>query len=74
MNKVAVLPAFHETTEDYLKYSPKIQVESDIFRRLRRVTILPRCLKSGSTGRETGFRIHWKLSIKQNHLMIKDFS
>ncbi|NLY48539.1 MAG: DUF58 domain-containing protein [Clostridiales bacterium] len=73
--KVAVLPAFHETTEDYLKYSPKIQVESDIFSPFKAGDDPSEVFEIREYREGDRFsRIHWKLSIKQNHLMIKDFS
>lgn len=73
--KVAVLPNYHELTEDYLENSSKMQVESDSFSNI----------KGGDDPSEVfgireyregdrPSRIHWKLSIKQDKLMIKDFS
>lgn len=73
--KVAVLPSYYELTEDYLENSSKMQVESDYYS----------TVKSGDDPSEVfaireyregdrPSRIHWKLSIKQGQLMIKDFS
>ncbi|NLP16277.1 MAG: DUF58 domain-containing protein [Clostridiales bacterium] len=73
--KVAVLPYYYELSEDYLEDGSKMQVESDTFS----------AIKSGDDPSEVfaireyregdrPVRIHWKLSIKQNKLMIKDFS
>lgn len=73
--KVAILPLYHELTEDYLGNRSRMQIESDSFS----------SVKSGDDPSEVyaireyregdrAQRIHWKLSIKQNQLMIKDFS
>ncbi len=73
--KVAVLPRYYELTENYLENSSKMQVESDSFS----------TYKAGDDPSEVfgireyregdrPARIHWKLSRKQNQLMIKDFS
>lgn len=73
--KVAVLPNYYELTEDYLKDCSKMQIESDYFS----------TIKSGDDPSEVFAireyregdrpqRIHWKLSLKQDQLMIKDFS
>ena len=73
--KIAILPVFHEITEDELLNRPKRQVESDYFS----------AVKSGDDPSEVfkirqyregdrPTRIHWKLSMKQDQLMIKEFS
>jgi|LSQX01.1.fsa_nt_gb hypothetical protein len=73
--KVAVLPLFYELTEDYLENSSRMQVESDIFSSVRggddpsEVSSIREYREGDRPG-----RIHWKLSIKQNQLMIKEFS
>jgi hypothetical protein len=73
--KVAVLPVLHEITEEYLTNRTKMQVESDYYS----------TVKSGDDPSEVftireyregdrPTRIHWKLSVKQDQLMIKEFS
>ena len=73
--KVAVLPHYYELTEDYLENRSKMQIESDNYS----------TIKSGDDPSEVFAireyregdrlqRIHWKLSMKQDQLMIKDFS
>lgn len=73
--KIAVLPLYYELTEDYLCNGSKMQVESDNYS----------AVKSGDDPSEVyairqyrdgdrPSRIHWKLSIKQDQLMIKGFS
>lgn len=73
--KVAVLPRYYELTGDLLKNGSKIQIESDYYSKT----------KSGDDPSEVFAireyregdrlqRIHWKLSLKQDQLMIKDFS
>jgi hypothetical protein len=73
--QVAVIPLYYELTEDYMENSSKMQLESDNFS----------TVKSGDDPSEVFAireyregdrlqRIHWKLSIKQDQLMIKDFS
>lgn len=73
--KIAVLPLYYELAEDYLCNGSKMQVESDNYS----------AVKSGDDPSEVyairqyrdgdrPSRIHWKLSIKQDQLMIKDFS
>lgn len=73
--KVAVLPSYYELTEDYFKNRCKMQIESDYYS----------AIKSGDDPSEVFTireyregdrpqRIHWKLSLKQDQLMIKDFS
>jgi uncharacterized protein (DUF58 family) len=73
--KVAILPSYHELTENYLDNRNRMQIESDSFS----------SVKSGDDPSEVyaireyregdrATRIHWKLSVKQNQLMIKDFS
>lgn len=73
--KVAVLPNYYELAEDYLENRSKMQIESDNYS----------TIKSGDDPSEVFAireyregdrlqRIHWKLSMKQDQLMIKDFS
>jgi hypothetical protein len=73
--KVAVLPVLREITEDYLVNRSMMQVESDYYSPV----------KSGDDPSEVfaireyregdrPTRIHWKLSVKQDQLMIKEFS
>ncbi len=73
--KVAILPVVHEITEDYLANRSRMQVESDYYSPT----------KSGDDPSEVfgireyregdkPTRIHWKLSMKQDQLMIKEFS
>lgn len=73
--KVAVLPNYYELTEDLLKDRSRMQIESDYYS----------STKSGDDPSEVFAireyregdrpqRIHWKLSLKQDQLMIKDFS
>lgn len=73
--KVAVLPLYYELTEDYLENGSKMLVESDNYSTIK-------CgddpsevfaIREYREGDRPG-RIHWKLSIKQDQLMIKDFS
>lgn len=72
--KVAVLPNYYELTEDYFELS-RMQIESDYYSNV----------KSGDDPSEVFAireyregdrlqRIHWKLSLKQDQLMIKEFS
>lgn len=72
---IAVIPNYYELTEDYLQHGSKMQVESDSYS----------SIKSGDDPSEVYAireyregdrpqRIHRKLSIKQNKLMIKEFS
>ncbi|NLO08408.1 MAG: DUF58 domain-containing protein [Clostridiales bacterium] len=73
--KVAVLPFYYELTEDYLENSSKMQVESDNYSTVKggddpSEVFAIREYREG----DRPARIHWKLSIKQNQLMIKDFS
>lgn len=73
--KVAVLPPYYELTEDYLENSSKMQVESDIFSTVKAGDDPSEvfAIREYREGDRPG-RIHWKLSIKQDQLMIKDFS
>lgn len=73
--KVAVLPLYYELTEDYLENSSKMQVESDNFSTVKggddpSEVFAIREYREG----DRPARIHWKLSVKQDQLMIKDFS
>lgn len=74
-NRVAVLPNFYEMMEDYIPTHNSIAVESEFFSGV----------KSGDDPSEVFAireyregdriqRIHWKLSQKQDKLMIKEFS
>lgn len=73
--KVAVLPYYYELTEGFLENRSRMQIESDYYS----------AIKSGDDPSEVFTireyregdrpqRIHWKLSMKQNQLMIKEFS
>jgi hypothetical protein len=73
--KIAVLPFLHEINEDIINTKNKMLVESDFYS----------TVKSGDDPSEVFAireyqegdrqqRIHWKLSVKQNQLMIKEFS
>lgn len=73
--KIAVLPGYYELTGNFLKNNLRKQIDSDYFS----VT------KSGDDPSEIFAireyregdrpqRIHWKLSLKQDQLMIKEFS
>ena len=73
--RVAVLPLYNELTEDYLENSSKMQIESDSFSSIKAgddpsEVFAIREYREGDRLQ----RIHWKLSVKQNQLMIKDFS
>jgi uncharacterized protein (DUF58 family) len=73
--KVAVLPFYYELTEDYLENSSKMQVESDNYSNIKAgddpsEVFAIREYREG----DRLSRIHWKLSIKQDQLIIKDFS
>ncbi len=73
--KIAILPAFHELTEDELLNRSRMQVESDYFSTVKSgddpsEVFMIREYREGD--RPT--RIHWKLSMKQDQLMIKEFS
>lgn len=73
--KIAVLPYFHEIMENnFLKRNSQI-VESDYYSSVKSgddpsEVFIIREYKEGDRPQ----RIHWKLSIKQDQLMIKDFS
>lgn len=73
--KIAILPVLHEIADDELLNRSRIQLESDYFS----------TIKSGDDPSEVftireyregdrPTRIHWKLSMKQDQLMIKEFS
>ncbi|NLL72558.1 MAG: DUF58 domain-containing protein [Clostridiales bacterium] len=73
--KVAVLPHYYELTEDYLENCSKMQIESDRYSTIRggddpSEVFAIREYREGDRFQ----RIHWKLSMKENQLMIKDFS
>lgn len=73
--KVAILPYFHEMTEDYLSNRNKMLVESDYYSPVKSgddpsEVFAIREYREGDRQQ----RIHWKLSMKQNQLMIKEFS
>lgn len=73
--KVAILPKIHELVEENLTNRAKTQVESDYFSSVRggddpSEVFTIREYREGD--RPT--RIHWKLSRKQDQLMIKEFS
>ena len=73
--KVAVLPLYYELTEDYMENSSRMQVESDNFSTVKSGDDPSEvfAIREYREGDRPG-RIHWKLSVKQNQLMIKDFS
>lgn len=73
--QVAVLPSYYELTEDYLENSSKMQIESDYYSTIKSGDDPSEvfAIREYREGDRPG-RIHWKLSIKQNQLMIKDFS
>ena len=73
--KVAVIPHYYELTEDYLENCSKMQIESDRYSTIRggddpSEVFAIREYREGDRFQ----RIHWKLSMKENQLMIKDFS
>lgn len=73
--KVAVLPLYYELTEDYMENSSRMQVESDNYSNVRSgddpsEVFAIREYREG----DRPSRIHWKLSMKQEQLMMKDFS
>lgn len=73
--KVAILPCFHEIIEDYLTNPNSRVVESDYYSTVKNgddpsEVFAIREYREGDRPQ----RIHWKLSVKQNQLMIKDFS
>lgn len=73
--KIAILPVLHEMTEDELLNRSRMQVESDYFSSVKSgddpsEVFMIREYREGD--RPT--RIHWKLSMKQDQLMIKEFS
>lgn len=73
--KVAVLPKIHELVEEYVVNRSKTQVESDYFSPVRGgddPSEVFRIREYREGDRLT--RIHWKLSMKQDQLMIKEFS
>lgn len=73
--KIAILPVLHEIMDEELLNRTRMQIESDYFS----------TVKSGDDPSEVftireyregdrPTRIHWKLSMKQDQLMIKEFS
>lgn len=73
--RIAVLPHFYEIEEDYTPNHNKSIVESDYYSHIRggddpSEVFAIREYKEGDRLQ----RIHWKLSIKQDKLMIKEFS
>jgi len=73
--KVAVLPNYYEQTEDLLKDRLKMQFESDYYSDTKSgddpsEVFAIREYREGDRPQ----RIHWKLSLKQDQLMIKEFS
>lgn len=73
--KVAVLPHYYELTEDFLENRSRMQIESDNYSTIKggddpSEVFAIREYREGDRPQ----RIHWKLSIKQDQLMIKDFS
>ncbi len=72
--KIAILPVFHEIMEE-LTNSSRMQIESDYFSTIKSgddpsEVFMIREYREGD--RPT--RIHWKLSMKQDQLMMKEFS
>ena len=73
--KIAILPVLHEITDDELLNRSRMQIESDYFSTVKSgddpsEVFMIREYREGD--RPT--RIHWKLSMKQDQLMIKEFS
>ncbi|NLJ96020.1 MAG: DUF58 domain-containing protein [Clostridiales bacterium] len=73
--KVAVLPYYYELTEDFLENRSRMQIESDYYSTIKAgddpsEVFAIREYREGDRPQ----RIHWKLSIKQDQLMIKEFS
>lgn len=73
--KVAVLPYYYELTEDFLENRSRMQIESDYYSTIKAgddpsEVFAIREYREGDRPQ----RIHWKLSMKQDQLMIKDFS
>jgi len=73
--KIAVLPCFHEIMENNLFTRNSQIVESDYYSAVKSgddpsEVFTIREYKEGDRPQ----RIHWKLSVKQNQLMIKEFS
>ncbi|MBH1941702.1 DUF58 domain-containing protein [Mobilitalea sibirica] len=73
--KIAILPKMHEISEEYIINRNKMLVESDVFSQVKSgddpsEVFAIREYREGDRPQ----RIHWKLSVKQNQLMIKDFS
>lgn len=73
--RVAVLPDYYELTGDYLNNRSGMQVESDYYSHVKSgddpsEVFAIREYREGDRPQ----RIHWKLSLKQDQLMIKDFS
>ncbi|HWT26913.1 MAG TPA: DUF58 domain-containing protein, partial [Mobilitalea sp.] len=73
--KVAILPYFHEIAENFITNRSRSIVESDYFSQVKSgddpsEVFAIREYREGDRPQ----RIHWKLSVKQDQLMIKDFS
>ncbi|CRZ35518.1 uncharacterized protein DUF58 [Herbinix hemicellulosilytica] len=73
--KVAVLPNLYEMTDDIINARCGMQIESDTYSNTKSgddpsEVFAIREYREGDRPQ----RIHWKLSLKQNQLMIKDFS
>jgi len=73
--KVAVLPCFYEISQNYMTNRNRQMVESDYYSTIKggddpSEVFTIREYREGDRPQ----RIHWKLSIKQDQLMIKDFS
>lgn len=73
--KVAILPKFYEISEDYLANRSGRMVESDYYSQVKKgddpsEVFAIREYREG----DKPTRIHWKLSSKQDQLMIKEFS
>ncbi len=73
--RIAVLPDLHELNTDFLDSGQKMQVESDYYSPVKSgddpsEVFAIREYREGDRQQ----RIHWKLSRKQDMLMIKDFS
>lgn len=73
--RVAILPQFHELSEEYVANRCRVIVDSDYFSTVKKgddpsEVFQIREYREGDKLQ----RIHWKLSVKQDQLMIKDFS
>lgn len=74
-NTIAVMPRLHEITESIILNSNKMFVESDQYSNVKggddpSEVFAIREYREGDRPQ----RIHWKLSVKQDQIMIKDFS